>query len=200
MREILASDVIASPHAHGGGSVGLTMRRVMIALTPATLFGLWLFGWPAINLFLITLGSCLLFEFASQRLMGQPLLHVGAALTKHGAGSQLKVGAGALSQTQQVRLERRGQLPAAHCQGGWTAVKGVDDIACRAAETVVQGQERVGLNGSAGVCHGSGLDESLLSRPVQIACKGPTRPPEPGQRINCGHCKSPPPHTPSLCR
>jgi RnfABCDGE-type electron transport complex D subunit len=81
MSKILASDVIASPHAHGGGSVGLTMRRVMIALTPATLFGLWLFGWPAINLFLITLGSCLLFEFASQRLMGQrPSVGDGSAL------------------------------------------------------------------------------------------------------------------------
>jgi RnfABCDGE-type electron transport complex D subunit len=78
---IHAGDLIASPHAHGGGSVGLTMRRVMLALTPATAFGLWLFGWPAIVLFFITLGSCLVFEFASQRLMGvRPSLGDGSAL------------------------------------------------------------------------------------------------------------------------
>jgi RnfABCDGE-type electron transport complex D subunit len=71
MSQIRASDLIASPHAHDGGSVGLTMRRVMYALTPATLFGLWLYGWPAINLFLVTIASCLVFEFASQRLMGR---------------------------------------------------------------------------------------------------------------------------------
>jgi RnfABCDGE-type electron transport complex D subunit len=71
MSEISASDLIASPHAHGGGSVSLTMRRVMYALTPATVFGLWLFGWPAINIFAITVASCMFFEFVSQRLMGQ---------------------------------------------------------------------------------------------------------------------------------
>lgn len=77
----LAGEVIAAPHAHGGGSVGQTMRRVMVALTPATLFGLWLFGWPAITLFVITLASCLFFEFASQRLMGvRPTLGDGSAL------------------------------------------------------------------------------------------------------------------------
>ena len=81
MSEISASDLIASPHAHGGGSVGQTMRRVIYALTPATLFGLWLYGWPAINLFAITVGSCLFFEFVSQRLMGQrPSLADGSAL------------------------------------------------------------------------------------------------------------------------
>ncbi len=81
MNPISAGDVIASPHAHGGGSVCMTMRRVMFALTPATLFGLWLFGWPAINLFVISLGSCLLFELISQLLMGKsPTLGDGSAL------------------------------------------------------------------------------------------------------------------------
>lgn len=61
----------ASPHAHGGGSVGRLMQRVMLALTPATIFGLWLFGWPAINLFVLTIGSCLLAERICQRQMGR---------------------------------------------------------------------------------------------------------------------------------
>ena len=81
MSMINPSDLVASPHAHGGGAVSAVMRRVMLALTPATLFGLWLFGWPAINLFLVTLGSCLFFEFISQRLMGiKPSLGDGSAL------------------------------------------------------------------------------------------------------------------------
>ena len=81
MNTINPTDLVASPHAHGGGAVSTVMRRVMAALTPATIFGLWLFGWPAINLFFITLGSCLFFEFLSQRLMGiKPTLGDGSAL------------------------------------------------------------------------------------------------------------------------
>ena len=81
MNTINPTDLVASPHAHGGGAVSTVMRRVMAALTPATIFGLWLFGWPAVNLFVITLASCLFFEFASQRLMGtKPTLGDGSAL------------------------------------------------------------------------------------------------------------------------
>lgn len=63
---------VASPHAHGGRTPAALMRRVMCALTPATLFGFWLFGWPAINLFVITVGASLLAEHMCQRLRGQP--------------------------------------------------------------------------------------------------------------------------------
>lgn len=68
----IATTPVASPHAHGGRSPVVLMRRVMYALTPATLFGFWLFGWPAINLFLITVGASLLAEHMCQRLRGQP--------------------------------------------------------------------------------------------------------------------------------
>ena len=61
----------ASPHAHSGGSVSRVMQRVMLALTPATLYGFWLFGWPAVNLFFITIGGCMLAELFCQRLMDQ---------------------------------------------------------------------------------------------------------------------------------
>lgn len=64
--------VLASPHAHGGSTVGHIMRRVQVALIPATLFAFWMFGWPAINLFLITVGSCLLTERFCQRLRRLP--------------------------------------------------------------------------------------------------------------------------------
>ena len=73
--------VLASPHAHGGESVRRVMRRVQLALAPATLFAFWLFGWPAINLFFLTIGSCLLFELICQRLRGLPsTLGDGSAL------------------------------------------------------------------------------------------------------------------------
>jgi RnfABCDGE-type electron transport complex D subunit len=60
----------ASPHAHGGGEVRRVMRLVQLALIPATLFGFWLYGWPAVFLWLVTVVSALLFEFMSLRLMG----------------------------------------------------------------------------------------------------------------------------------
>ncbi|MCB1894023.1 MAG: RnfABCDGE type electron transport complex subunit D [Zoogloeaceae bacterium] len=59
-----------SPHAHDGGSVGRVMAQVMLALTPVTLWGFYLFGWPAIWMWLITVGSAMLFELACLRLGG----------------------------------------------------------------------------------------------------------------------------------
>ena len=37
-----------SPHAHAVTSVSRIMATVMAALVPATLFGFWLYGWPAV--------------------------------------------------------------------------------------------------------------------------------------------------------
>lgn len=62
----------ASPHAHGGSTVRRVMLRVMLALLPATLYGFWLFGWPAIHLFCVTIASCLVAELFCVRLMGRP--------------------------------------------------------------------------------------------------------------------------------
>ena len=38
------SIVVSSPHTHSGNSVQQTMLLVMLALAPATAFGLYLFG------------------------------------------------------------------------------------------------------------------------------------------------------------
>lgn len=65
--------MISSPHTHSGKSVQYTMLLVMLALAPATAFGLYLFGWPAINLFLATILGCLLFEAISLKIMGKPV-------------------------------------------------------------------------------------------------------------------------------
>lgn len=66
----LATQPIASPHAHGGNSVTRTMFRVQLALVPATLYGFWLFGWPSFFLWLLTILSCLGFEALSLQMMG----------------------------------------------------------------------------------------------------------------------------------
>lgn len=64
---------IAGPHAHEAHRVGGIMGQVMLALAPATLFGLYLFGWPAVFLFLVTVASAVLAEAASLRIAGRPV-------------------------------------------------------------------------------------------------------------------------------
>ncbi len=61
------------------------MVAVMIALTPATLYGFYAFGWPAINLFVITLTTALASEALCLRIAGKPVISTltdgSAALT-----------------------------------------------------------------------------------------------------------------------
>lgn len=63
----------AAPFTHAANSVTRTMVWVMLALTPATAYGLWLYGWPALLLFAITLGSALAAEALMLTLLGQPV-------------------------------------------------------------------------------------------------------------------------------
>jgi electron transport complex protein RnfD len=73
----------ASPHAHAPVSISRTMGLVMLALVPATLFGLYHFGWPAIFLFLVTLAAAVGFEALSLVVAGKPVratLFDGSAL------------------------------------------------------------------------------------------------------------------------
>lgn len=76
---------IGAPHTHGGNSVQRTMLLVMLALLPATLFNLYLFGWPALNMLVLTIGFSLAFEWLSLWLAGRParpaLLDGSAVLT-----------------------------------------------------------------------------------------------------------------------
>jgi electron transport complex protein RnfD len=62
----------AGPFAHAQASIQRTMGLVMLALLPATLFGFWQFGWPAILLFCATVGTATLAESASLRIAGKP--------------------------------------------------------------------------------------------------------------------------------
>ncbi|WP_210394827.1 RnfABCDGE type electron transport complex subunit D [Motiliproteus sediminis] len=79
----MSQTLISGPHTLASSTVSRTMLWVMVALLPATLWGLYLFGWPAINLFAITLASALLFEAACLYLAGRPVqltLFDGSAL------------------------------------------------------------------------------------------------------------------------
>jgi len=67
----LTAPPIASPHAHGGNTVSRTMFRVQMALVPATLFGFWLYGWPSVFMWMLTMLSCLGFEALSLKLIGR---------------------------------------------------------------------------------------------------------------------------------
>lgn len=63
----------SGPFTHQASSVQKTMFTVLLALVPATAFNLYLFGWPAILLFTITIGSCIIVEAGCLVLAGQPV-------------------------------------------------------------------------------------------------------------------------------
>jgi len=72
---------VLSPHTVS--TVTRTMVWVILALVPGTVYGLWLFGWPAVMLFVITLVTSLAAEAAMLALLGQPVrarLFDGSAL------------------------------------------------------------------------------------------------------------------------
>jgi electron transport complex protein RnfD len=64
---------VSGPYAHSAPSVSRTMVLVMLALLPATLFGLYIYGWPALNLFLVTVASAVLAEAVCLKLAAKPV-------------------------------------------------------------------------------------------------------------------------------
>ncbi|MFA5983324.1 MAG: RnfABCDGE type electron transport complex subunit D [Methylococcaceae bacterium] len=70
-------------HVGANRTISQIMVRVMMALTPATIFGLWCFGWPAVFMFLSTAGSAVAFEAFCMLLKGRavkPAIMDGSAL------------------------------------------------------------------------------------------------------------------------
>ncbi len=60
--------VSVSPHIHKGQTTGRIMRDVLIALTPAALWGAWRLGLRALVLIAATVGSAILFEWLFELL------------------------------------------------------------------------------------------------------------------------------------
>jgi len=75
--------VSSSPHIHDGKRVGDIMRLVIVALMPATLFSVYLFGLAALFTIVISVGSAVLFEAAWQKVIRKPVTvnNLSAALT-----------------------------------------------------------------------------------------------------------------------
>ncbi|MDD2915061.1 MAG: RnfABCDGE type electron transport complex subunit D [Gallionella sp.] len=63
----------SGPFTHASTSVQKTMFMVLLALLPATAFNMYLFGWPAIFLFAVTIGSCVIIEAGCLMLAGRPV-------------------------------------------------------------------------------------------------------------------------------
>ncbi|MCR4299020.1 MAG: RnfABCDGE type electron transport complex subunit D [Gallionella sp.] len=62
----------SGPFTRASNSVQKTMVTVLLALVPATAFNFYLFGWPAIFLFTVTVGSCVAIEAGCMALAGKP--------------------------------------------------------------------------------------------------------------------------------
>ncbi|OQK15515.1 electron transporter RnfD [Methyloprofundus sedimenti] len=62
---------VSGPHTQTNNQVSGIMLQVIIAIIPALAFGIYLFGWPALNLVVITLLSALIFEYFCLRLAGK---------------------------------------------------------------------------------------------------------------------------------
>ncbi len=77
--------LLGGPYAHQKVSISRTMLLVMLALLPATAFGLFQYGWPAIFLFAVTVLGAIAAESLSLWLMNKPqkpfLLDGSALLT-----------------------------------------------------------------------------------------------------------------------
>lgn len=72
-----------SPHAHAPATVSRVMATVILALVPATLFGFWLYGLPAVFVWAVALLSALAGEALAVKLMGRavrPALMDGSAV------------------------------------------------------------------------------------------------------------------------
>ncbi|MBK5942616.1 RnfABCDGE type electron transport complex subunit D [Halorhodospira halophila] len=67
------SELVAGPHTRAPLSLPTLMRQVLLAAAPATAFGVWLYGWPALNLLLITLVTVVAAEAACLRAAGRPV-------------------------------------------------------------------------------------------------------------------------------
>ncbi|MDF9831477.1 RnfABCDGE type electron transport complex subunit D [Parabacteroides sp. PF5-6] len=74
--------VSPSPHIHSGDSISKNMYGVLIALIPAFLVSLYFFGLGALVVTLVSVASCLLFEFLIQKFLmkKEPTLWDGSAI------------------------------------------------------------------------------------------------------------------------
>lgn len=65
--------VSGAPHIFSKKTTTVLMLDVIVALTPAIAAGIWLFGWNAARVLLISTASCVIFEFLWALLLKKPI-------------------------------------------------------------------------------------------------------------------------------
>ncbi len=70
----VAVPLVSAPHAHAPISVGYIMRQVILALIPATLFGVCIFGFPVLYLLIVSLLTALASEALMLWIMKKPIV------------------------------------------------------------------------------------------------------------------------------
>ncbi len=65
--------VSPAPHVRAKDSTALLMLDVITALMPCTVAGIWLFGWDAARVLIISIAACVISEYAYQKLAKKPL-------------------------------------------------------------------------------------------------------------------------------
>lgn len=65
--------LLSGAHIKNDSHITGIMRQVLLALAPATAFGIFLFGWPALFLFAVTVASAVFFEALCLSLKGAPV-------------------------------------------------------------------------------------------------------------------------------
>ena len=71
MKDLLI--VSASPHISGRLDISLAMKAVILALLPALMFSVYIFGWRALLVTVITIASCMISEAIMQRMLGKKI-------------------------------------------------------------------------------------------------------------------------------
>jgi electron transport complex protein RnfD len=69
--------LISSPHIHGGDTIRANMLAVMLALVPATMVSIYLFGWLSVFIITLCIVSCFLAEALSLIVMRKPMFMLG---------------------------------------------------------------------------------------------------------------------------
>ncbi len=75
--------ISSTPHIRSGDTIQGIMRDVLIALAPATLMGFWFFGFKAILITVLSVASCMGFEYLYQKFTKKDItvLDLSAAVT-----------------------------------------------------------------------------------------------------------------------
>ena len=66
-------NVSSSPHARSSVLTRNLMWDVVIAMIPASVFGVYQFGWKALMVLIATVASCVLSEYVFERVTGRPI-------------------------------------------------------------------------------------------------------------------------------